>query len=770
MALTFEKLKQMEGVEAVGKPEHLQKKSGLQKAGEFIAPTTTGLLTGEKELTPRTAFGAALEVGSFAVPAGAVLRGASIGARVLSKVAPAVSRVPKAVQVAKKAPEITTFEGLRAKTGQVTSRLGRSAKEGAIVGGVAGTAFGAGRALGEEDLSLREVAGEAAISGVFGAVGGAALVPAISGTTMAAKSVVGLTRRGWGSATARLNPQARTAAVDDVARSIEESVLQREPLLQSLREIGKSAGFKGLNAERDAIKMVVDEGYMPSLRGKVFGFPEQKFSTEAQIADVARRQKGLSDAVSALAKNIKETTSIVDLEKAARQRLQGRIDIDPEKVSKQISALFQNLRAEFKTGKLSGEQVDLIRKRATQATKSFQKEQFIEDAQNAIRSVSRSRLDALDDRITKINAENSKLFRVKEVLEALDGQRVDIGMLSSGVGRFMGVLSGGAVGLSAGFGPGGLVIAGLLAGFGQRIVANMIRQYKFNPQLQEVIRRGLRSDKKLLDKFIREATPADAALLRKVAGQRALSMSMRTPTKTVANIPTKNAIGKRTTRAIPPRTTKTPRNVPIAPSVPTPRQPVKSPAVRPKGQGGAPETAAARTAVAFDKSTAQKSIGPFEIGTFGNNALERKVGQTDRLPRSELKKTIDNIVEAYKAGDDPFRAENIVWLSKVGSQLRAVITRQNSRGKEEVINFFKVGRDLEKFIDNLKSFGAPSGSRTRNLLVRTESPDPLGFRGTSNVPSRGGLSRRPVAKPVDAKKANVSARKSTFGKRDITLP
>ena len=66
-------------------------------------------------------------------------------------------------------------------------------------------------------------------------------------------------------------------------------------------------------------------------------------------------------------------------------------------------------------------------------------------------------------------------------------------------------------------GPGGLVVAGILANMGARTVANIIRQSRFNPQIQEVIRQGIRQDKKLLDKLLKKASPEDKALLERMS-------------------------------------------------------------------------------------------------------------------------------------------------------------------------------------------------------------------------------------------------------------
>src|SRR3990167_1486206 len=141
MPLTFEDLKTREGVTPVPR---IEKKGLVEKVGGFLAPTTTGLLTGEKEVSGRTLLGAGLEVGSFALPSTALLKIAGLfgkGAKVAkigAKVAPAVEDVVP-----------LTFEALATRTGQIGRKVVGQAKTTAKIGGVAGTMFGAGRALGD---------------------------------------------------------------------------------------------------------------------------------------------------------------------------------------------------------------------------------------------------------------------------------------------------------------------------------------------------------------------------------------------------------------------------------------------------------------------------------------------------------------------------------------------------------------------------------------------------------------------------------------------
>lgn len=139
-----------------------------------------------------------------------------------------------------------------------------------------------------------------------------------------------------------------------------------------------------------------------------------------------------------------------------------------------------------------------------------------------------------------------------------------------------------------------------------------------------------------------------------------------------------------------------------------------------------------RVIEAFNNSKDQEIIGSLngedlEIGSYGKNAIERKTnnGQEDRLPISEIKPTTKYIQDQYKAGVSGFRKDNIVSVAKMpDGEYRAIVTRVNQQGKNEVINFFKIGRNATKFIENLKSFGTPGENRTRKAFIRKEGLAP----------------------------------------------
>lgn len=160
---------------------------------------------------------------------------------------------------------------------------------------------------------------------------------------------------------------------------------------------------------------------------------------------------------------------------------------------------------------------------------------------------------------------------------------------------------------------------------------------------------------------------------------------------------------------------------------------IEAPTTEPKG-GEA-------TIEAFKNSVVQKPVGKLGdaeivLGTYGANAIARKKADNkqDRIELRELPDTVSHVVEALKAGDSSFRKDNLVLIAQMPTgELRAVVTRQNAAGQEEVINFFRVGKNFTKFVENLRSFGAPARTRTSTLALEPRSPIQLAYGGSEGT-------------------------------------
>ena len=145
-----------------------------------------------------------------------------------------------------------------------------------------------------------------------------------------------------------------------------------------------------------------------------------------------------------------------------------------------------------------------------------------------------------------------------------------------------------------------------------------------------------------------------------------------------------------------------------------------------------------RTIDAFESSSKQEVVGKLGtaqivLGSYGTNAITRKTGENkqDRVELKELPATVAQVREALKAGESGFRKDNLVLIAQMSDgELRAIVTRQNKAGQEEVINFFRIGKNYQKFVDNLRSFGAPERTRTSTLALEPQSSIQLAYGGS----------------------------------------
>lgn len=110
------------------------------------------------------------------------------------------------------------------------------------------------------------------------------------------------------------------------------------------------------------------------------------------------------------------------------------------------------------------------------------------------------------------------------------------------------------------------------------------------------------------------------------------------------------------------------------------------------------------------------TIGDAEVvlGDYGRNAMQRKADKIDRFDAAELPETLRHITGVYRSGDSSFRKDNIALVATMpDGEKRAVYTRLNADGQEEIINWHKI--TIPGYEDGLQSYGTPAWNRTRNF-------------------------------------------------------
>ena len=125
----------------------------------------------------------------------------------------------------------------------------------------------------------------------------------------------------------------------------------------------------------------------------------------------------------------------------------------------------------------------------------------------------------------------------------------------------------------------------------------------------------------------------------------------------------------------------------------------------------------------FNKSEGQKPVATFNgerfsLGDWGIKHQQRKTEENkgDRFSSDELPETISNIKAVFRASDkkDEYRYDNLAWVAELpNKETRVIYTRKNKKGEEEIISWHKLPKTKKaKYLENLASFGVPSGTRT----------------------------------------------------------
>lgn len=390
----------------------------------------------------------------------------------------------------------------------------RGAVEGTRVGATAGGLFSGGEAL-ERGAPAGEVAGQAALGAGIGAAGGGLIGGGIPFASFGTKKGVGFISNTFRKAYRRLRPLNREVAINNLTEGYFKSFVEGNPAITKALEplVLKGRRFGGPADERGLLRELAEEGYIPVVEGRLLA--KTGVARMRPVIDAISDRIGqISEAIDEFLVPIKTKISLNSMRERAGTILKGRGDVDLDKSLRQLETLFKSLQTKHGSN-ISAVSVNAIRKQMNKATKAFKKEEFIQDTADAVADVTREILDEVDPSKLgrEARAQTGKLFRLKNTARILNNKPIDAGFIGESIGRFIGVTGGAAAGFSVA-GPGGLVIAGVAANLGSKAVAQMIRRFRFNPQVTKIIGQALREDKRLMSKLLKGATPEDAAVIR----------------------------------------------------------------------------------------------------------------------------------------------------------------------------------------------------------------------------------------------------------------
>jgi len=394
-------------------------------------------------------------------------------------------------------------------------------------------AFGGGKKVAEE-------AGKVAIEGATKVKQGVqeTIKPVLRGATEGVEGTMGGVRGALEKSTGFLAKQIRTlnktlrpveksAAVDALTESYLKSFVQGNAAVQkALDKIMVSyRGTVGPTTTEGLVRKFAGEGFLPELKGEVA-------SMRGALDEIARLKGVAKRTIEPLLEPIGQKPALSSIKQEVLNSLKGRIDVDIIKATRQVTSIFSNLESKY--GKeLTARQLHKLVMEMNKATRAFGKEQFVQDAANAIAQEGRKILYTLAPGAKPINELVQKLFMLEDIARIFHNQKVYAGMVGSSMGRYIGVVGGAGIGFGAA-GPGGLVIAGVLANLGSRGIAQVIRQFRFNPRIALAIKEGLTGDKKLLEQIIKQAAPEDAKLIREFLATKSKNFKPgATPTKTM---------------------------------------------------------------------------------------------------------------------------------------------------------------------------------------------------------------------------------------------
>ena len=313
----------------------------------------------------------------------------------------------------------------------------------------------------------------------------------------------------------QLAPADKEAGIRALTDSYKESFVENNASVNSTlgklarKESTKDAPLTG----DDLIKELAQEGYMPGVNGKLANMTPV-------LDDIANRQAQIADGIDTVLKNYGDVkTPLSVLENRAKQTLRDspQIDADLNKSLDDISRMFDSFREKY-GDQLDPIQVNQIRKNMNRRTKAFNTELFTQDSSDAVADAARTTLDDIvpNGAVREANAEIGRLFRLEKTARVFDNKPINVGVVGGQLGRYLGVIGAGGVGLATG-GPGGLVVAGIAAHYGSDGLAQVIRSMRFNDKIRQAILTGLRENPEVLNKLLLEAKQADAEyLLREV--------------------------------------------------------------------------------------------------------------------------------------------------------------------------------------------------------------------------------------------------------------
>lgn len=448
--------------------------------------------------------------------------------------------------------------------------LSQGAQTTAIGAGTGG-AYGVGEAL-ERDASAQDVAVQGAIGAGVGAAAAGGLawaIPQMAKGTLGAYNKVSETIR---NTTKQLPPEMREQMVTPAVQNLYRSVFERgtSSMQDQLgNQVTRSIRDGGPTDESALLRELIDEGgYYPRLTptgdqvpGTSVNFSRSdRLDMSMELQDISRRISYKAEELDLAVRNANMTAEPVPVERFIEDTIEyARLDMENvpgiqfREVEDGIRQAVTNFATRHGTRNEAGElvpveqlnleQLNMLRREVNDATGAYASE-FHPDALSVISNRSRDTLmEAVPDtqtgnQIDQLLQEQHQLFRMSRTANMIDGSTAEVPQLIQGGGRLFGTVAGSALGVSGALGgitggvaspmAGGLVIAGILAGFGSAGSAMIFRNMKFNDPTRQILRKQLNENPDIAD-ALKSASPRDRSFWANEARLGGEDSAARTP-------------------------------------------------------------------------------------------------------------------------------------------------------------------------------------------------------------------------------------------------
>jgi len=293
----------------------------------------------------------------------------------------------------------------------------------------------------------------------------------------------------------------------ELTKNFRENIIGDKKTLNN--KLDKLAQKQGTDSAT-LLKELIEEGGLPEVDGQTLNY--QPF-----IDSLGREKQSVSTQINRKADQIVELTDINTFKAEALATVSNARASSSQLLSTnaKVEKIFKSFEKKYGQN-LTGANINEIRVDMNKAFKA-NADRFEVDAQNSIGGASRRRLEELDPTITEGLAHNSKLNRVEGVASILKREKISVNEYVERMGGFAGVMLTGGLGISAlAGGPAGLLIAGMGAQIGSKVLAKSLRKRAFSPERFNLIKASLDENPAILQKLINEADAADAALFERL--------------------------------------------------------------------------------------------------------------------------------------------------------------------------------------------------------------------------------------------------------------